>query len=193
MADKCEIVDLCDSDDEDNLIKDECIHDVVQVKEPGDINGNEQQPCSSSSSPSSSDAYGNGEAILNLLLTNPEEIDLGKKPSALRHSTAFTLNRKKVSIESAKADDNGAYESSTSQKYFIFDDIKKKASMVHYNKSENNFYMNCRVGREYEKSTIDDDNLYMLTRTYRINKNNPGFMQIIATVTKVKANDINDY
>ena len=45
------------------------------------------------------DNFDNGVSILNMILSNPEELDLGKKPSAIRHSCAFTLNKLKVPIE----------------------------------------------------------------------------------------------
>lgn len=49
------------------------------------------------------------QTIMNILLQNPEELDLKHKPSAIRDHNMFTLDRRTVSIESAKADDNGAY------------------------------------------------------------------------------------
>ena len=49
------------------------------------------------------------QTIMNILLQNPEELDLKHKPSAIRDDNMFTLDRRTVSIESAKADDNGAY------------------------------------------------------------------------------------
>lgn len=49
------------------------------------------------------------QKIMNILLQNPEELDLKHKPSAIRDDNMFTLDRRTVSIESAKADDNGAY------------------------------------------------------------------------------------
>ena len=51
--------------------------------------------------------YGNTEVILNILLNNPEELNLKGKPSAIRENKIFTLDQRKISISSAQCDDNG--------------------------------------------------------------------------------------
>lgn len=47
--------------------------------------------------------------ILNILLDNPEELDLKHKPSTIREDKIFTLGQRMIPIASAEADDNGAY------------------------------------------------------------------------------------
>lgn len=44
--------------------------------------------------------------ILNILLDNPEELDLKHKPSAIREDKIFTLDQRVIPIASAEADDN---------------------------------------------------------------------------------------
>ena len=43
-----------------------------------------------------------GTTVLSILLTNPEEIELLEKPSAIRTDKVFTLNTNNVSIKSMK-------------------------------------------------------------------------------------------
>ena len=49
------------------------------------------------------------ETILNVLLQNPNELNLKEKPSAIRENKLFTLDMREIPISSAEADDNGAY------------------------------------------------------------------------------------
>ena len=122
------------------------------------------------------ETYDNGEAILNLILTNPEEMDLRKKPSGIRHSTAFTLNRQTVPIASAKSDDNGAYVfCGTAQKHFRFDKAKNEAAVAHYDSTVERYYINIRESRAYQQNFIDNDDIYVLSRIYKQSKHNPGF------------------
>ena len=61
--------------------------------------------------------------IINVLLNNPEELEFKQKPSAIREDRVFTLDSRKISMESASADDNGAYLSKgTAKKYFVFNE-----------------------------------------------------------------------
>lgn len=53
--------------------------------------------------------------ILNIVLDNPEELDLNHKPSAIREDKIFTLDQRVIPIASAEADDNGAYISKVMQ------------------------------------------------------------------------------
>ena len=50
-------------------------------------------------------------SILSILLHNPEEMDLKRKPSAIRENKLFSLDMREIPISSAEADDNGAYVS----------------------------------------------------------------------------------
>ena len=56
--------------------------------------------------------------ILNILLDNPEELDLKHKPSAIREDKIFTLDQRVIPIASAEADDNGAYISKGNAKHY---------------------------------------------------------------------------
>ena len=56
------------------------------------------------------------ETILNILLQNPEELNLKEKPSGIRENKMFTLDMREIPISSAEADDNGAYISKGSAK-----------------------------------------------------------------------------
>ena len=54
------------------------------------------------------DNFEKSEVIINVLLNNPEELEFKQKPSAIREDRVFTLDSRKISRESASADDNGA-------------------------------------------------------------------------------------
>lgn len=56
--------------------------------------------------------------ILNILLDNPEELDLKHKPSAIREDKIFTLDQRVIPIASTEADDNGAYISKGNAKRY---------------------------------------------------------------------------
>ena len=47
--------------------------------------------------------------LINIILYNPEEFESEEKPRCVHSKFLCTLNREKISIESARADDNGAY------------------------------------------------------------------------------------
>lgn len=56
--------------------------------------------------------------ILSILLHNPEEMDLKRKPSAIRENKLFSLDMQEIPIPSAKADENGAHVSNGSVKQY---------------------------------------------------------------------------
>ena len=88
------------------------------------------------------------QTIMNILLQYPEELDLEHKPSAIRDDNMFTLDRRTVSIESAKADDNGAYVSKgkATKTYWYSEDGARTA-----HKNENGvWYVNERWHKGYK-------------------------------------------
>ena len=110
------------------------------------------------------------------------------KPSGIRSDFLYALYSSHISIESCKADDNGAYSNpSTATKLFYVqfgDGNIKKITVCH---SENEtLYINNRVGRKHVKKTVSPKNACELTRQYRYSKSNPGFVHIIATAKRCK-------
>lgn len=68
------------------------------------------------------------DVIFNILLNRPHEFELTKKPSAERQDIFMcTLNADKISIASARADDNGAFSkrANVSRCYYVNGDICK--------------------------------------------------------------------
>ena len=55
------------------------------------------------------DNFEKSEVIINVLLNNLKELESKQKPSSIRGDKGFTLDSRKTSMESAFADDNGAY------------------------------------------------------------------------------------
>ena len=64
---------------------------------------------SSSSTEDGENVEMDGETLLSILLDKPVEMLLKEKPSGIHTDKVFTLNSKYISIQSMKADDNGAY------------------------------------------------------------------------------------
>lgn len=126
------------------------------------------------------------EVVINILLNNPSDFELKHKPSGIRKNFVCTLNSELVSIENARADDNGAYLHKGCPKRFYYVEyengtIKSCATA----RSENGvYYVNDRRGAKYMKRTVQSCDVYELTRMYRQSKNNPKFMQTIASLRK---------
>ena len=75
---------------------------------------------------------GDGEALLNILLNNPEKMCMNTKPSGIHKDSLFTLNSKTIPIESVKADDNGPYEyKGTTTKFFYYEN-KENDIVLYY-------------------------------------------------------------
>ena len=66
------------------------------------------EDCDNSSKSSEAD-WESASTILSILVNNPCEFELNKKPSGICDNQVFTLNWSKISVDSAKADDNGSY------------------------------------------------------------------------------------
>ena len=129
------------------------------------------------------------EIIFNVLLSNPEEFESHVKPSAARKNNFMcTLNMEKVSIASARADDNGAYgKRGNSSKYYFW---SNGTCLMAHRSAENTYYVNKRdtsaatARPVYNKQFVDANNIYQLTRQYRHSKSNK-FYNMIAVVRNV--------
>lgn len=129
--------------------------------------------------------------ILNVLLQHPEELELKHKPSGIRENKMFTLDARNVSIESAKADDNGAYISNGRPKQAFWYG-KDGARTAH--KNENGvWYVNERCGNSYNRKNIPETEVYELTRHYHYSKHNPTFTRTIATIRGASQKEVNPY
>ena len=125
--------------------------------------------------------------ILNILLQNPEDYDLKEKPSGIRENKTFTLNAQEVPMSSAKADDNGAYNSKGSvTKFYKY--TKQGSKTAH--KNENGvWYVNVRNSKGYIKETVPEKEVFELKREYHTSMNNPEFSRTIVTVKEVTEKD----
>ena len=111
--------------------------------------------------------------ILNILLDNPEDLDLKHKPSAIREDKIFTLDQRVIPIASAEADDNGAYISKGNAKRYYQYSSTSGSRTVH---SENGvFFANRKLSKGYKKDYVPTEEVYELTRHYKTNKANPSF------------------
>ena len=131
------------------------------------------------------------ETILNILLQNPEELNLKEKPSGIRENKMFTLDMREIPISSAEADDNGAYLSKGSAKR-LFQYNSEGSRTVH--KNENGvFYANVKTSKGYKKEYIPESEVYELTRYYRTSKFNPEFSRTIATVKAITDRELKPF
>jgi len=129
--------------------------------------------------------------ILNILLQNPEELDLKHKPSAIRENKIFTLDKREIPISSAEADDNGAFISKGSAKQYYTYGLSSSTTA---HKSENGaWYVNVKVSKGYKRKYVSERNVYELTRLYCTSKNNPDFSRTIAFVRECNKNEPNSF
>ena len=71
--------------------------------------------------------------LLNILLSNPEELEYKYKPSGIRRNFFCTLNSKKIPVSSALADDNGEYSAAGGKaKYLFFFNFPRRWISIHY-------------------------------------------------------------
>jgi hypothetical protein len=129
--------------------------------------------------------------ILNILLQNPEELNLKEKPSAIRQNKMFTLDSREIPIASAKADDNGAYNNNGSAtKFYRYNEEGSRTA----HKNENNvWYINVRSSKSYSKVLVPEKEIYQLKREYCISKSNPKFSRTIVTVKAVNEKEIKPF
>ena len=129
--------------------------------------------------------------ILNILLEHPEELNLKHKPSAIRENQMFTLDAREIPIDSAKADDNGAYNNNGSvTKFYRY---TEEGSRTAHKKENNVWYINVRNSRSYSKVLVSEKEIYQLKREYCISKNNPRFSRTIVTVKSIKEKEVNPF
>eukprot|EP00794_Sanderia_malayensis_P005835 gene5835-6532_t len=156
------------------------------------IRTEDQIPSTSSNNSTESES---GDAILSILLNNPEELELQHRPSGIRRNLVFTLNKRVVSIASAKSDDNGAYltKATARKQYYYNNDVNVlECKTVHQN-SNGSYYHNVREARGYKAQFVPKNNVYEVVRCYRQNKSNPAFSQTIATARKMTEEEIMPY
>ena len=135
--------------------------------------------------------YSDHQTLLNILLQNPEELNLKRKPSAIRENKLFTLDMREIPIESAKADDNGSYISRGSvTKFFVYNDQGSRTA----HKNENGvWYINAKSSKGYNKVYVPESEIYGLTGMYHVSKNNRKFSRTIVTVKAESKSDINPF
>ena len=121
--------------------------------------------------------------ILNILLDNPEELDLKHKPSAIREDKIFTLNQRVIPTASAEADDNGAYISKGNAKRYYQYSSTSGSRTVHLENGV--FFANTKAAKGYKKDYVPTEEVYELTRYYKTNKANPSFSRTFVTVKAV--------
>lgn len=117
--------------------------------------------------------------VLNILLQNPEELQLNYNPFVIQENKIFILDMQEIPISSAEADNNSAYISKGSTKQWY-----------RYNISGSRTAPRTKNGAWYVKVKepkmctryIRESEVYELTHLYHTSKNNPDFSCTIATV-----------
>ena len=86
-------------------------------------------------------------------------MNLKTKPSAIRENKVFTLDMREISIQSAKADDNGAYISKGSAKKFCAYMMNGRGQLI-----ENGaWYVNMKSSKGYNKVYVPEHEIYEVT------------------------------
>ena len=125
--------------------------------------------------------------IFSILLDKPEEFELPMKPSGRReHNFMCTLDMQKVTLASARADDNGTYSrhGNISKYFYVTDKICKLAHRM----DSGEFFINVRDHSSasrypvYRKEFVEASKVFLLQRFYRYSKSN-NFYNMIATIT----------
>ena len=137
------------------------------------------------------------QTLLSILLVNPTQFERKCKPVGVRENFFCTLDRRIVSLESARADDNGAYlNKGTTKRFFkvTFRDDGEITSTrtCHFDKQADKLYITVRSGKAYNKVYLEEDeynDVYALSKQYRISKNNSGFRHILSYVVKWQETD----
>ena len=129
--------------------------------------------------------------ILNILLNFPEELNLKVKPSAIRENKVFTLDARQISMESAGADDNGAYVSKgCPKKYYAYNEEMCRIS----HKGENGqWYVLFKESKHYVRQALDKEDIIEMQRYYRISKCNPSFSRTFVTIRRYLKKDVEPY
>lgn len=139
------------------------------------------------------------DTIFNILLINPGDYEPKSKPMGIRHNYVCTLDLSKVSLDMARADDNGAYirKGSPRKLYYVkVDDCEAEVTPA---KAENGVYFIHErnddptvIGSRYRKRFVAKTDVYELQRHYRVSKLND-FTHVIITVKRLDSSSINNY
>ena len=114
-----------------------------------------------------------------------------QKPSAIRKDRYFTLDSRKISIESASADDNGAYMSKgAAKKYFVFNENMCRTVDLG-NKCD--WYVRAKEGKDYVKEFASKKETVKLTILYRVSKQNKLFSRTFITVQKYLKKEVEPF
>ena len=129
--------------------------------------------------------------ILSIPLSFPEELHLKVKSSAIRENKVFTLDARQISMESAGADDNGAYVSKCCQKkYYVYNEEICRIS----HKGENGqWHVLFKESEDYVRRAVDEEDIVEMQRYYRISKCNPSFPRTFVTVRRYLENGVEPY
>ena len=149
-----------------------------------------------SASSSKEDDWDTAQTILNVLLKNPQDLELKSKPSGIRDNRVFTLDKNIVPVESAKADDNESYIYTGNPKKFYHWDLQNAPRCCHHDKLKN-----CWVVKERDPTrssnfvdiVVDESQVYEIKRSYRQNKYNSWLTNIISQVKPVSSQHYHHY
>ena len=89
------------------------------------------------SSKSSEDDWESASIIVSILVTNPCESELNKKPSGIRDRQVSRLDQSKTLVNSVKAHDNGSYISKGNPRKYYHWDLKNAPCLASLNKDDN--------------------------------------------------------
>uniref|UniRef100_A0A7M5XGV9 Uncharacterized protein n=1 Tax=Clytia hemisphaerica TaxID=252671 RepID=A0A7M5XGV9_9CNID len=131
-----------------------------------------------------SNDFDKAEFIIPLLVNGPQDFERESIPTEPpQHNTMFTVDRRKISLLSSKADGTGAYHKwGNNKKLYYFDGL----ACFYAHKEENgNVYINTRQNpaSTWQKKYVDKNCIYKLIRHYRYNKNND-FTHLIVELEK---------
>jgi len=136
--------------------------------------------------------FENASVILNILFHKPEDFERVCKPAAIRENTTFVLNSNKITVNSTKADDNGAYLYKGTSRRLFFWNKEEEARSVH--KLEEEYYFKDRIGsNKYKDVIVRPKDVYEVKRSYRQNKSNPWLSQCISEVRNMNDKKYHSY
>ena len=102
--------------------------------------------------------------LLNVILCNPEELEMKQKPVGIRKNFFCTLDRENISVSSAKADDNGAYVRRGNFKSLIHVTIDATQKVIMNTRTcrkddTGALYVNERVGSGYKRAYVENEDV----------------------------------
>ena len=129
--------------------------------------------------------------ILNILLNFPEELNLKVKPSAIRENKVFTLHARQVSMESAGAEENGAYVlKGCPKKHYVYDEEMCGISL----KCENGQWcVLFKDSKDYVRQAVNEEDIVEMQRYHWVSKYNPSFSRTFVTVLRYLKKDVKAY